>query len=78
MSSLLLQVDTNRLDVRSLVGLFYMLLLAMTLALCIAGTERFLAAYPKLLQGLRRPLAPVAVAGAWQSALHAHAATLVG
>jgi hypothetical protein len=58
-----LQVDTNRLDVRSLVGLFYMLLLAMALAMAIAGIERFLAAHSKLWQRLRRPFTPVAVAG---------------
>ena len=56
-------MDTNRLDVRSLVGLFYMLLLAMTLALAVAGMERFFAAHPKLWQRLRRPFTPVAVAG---------------
>lgn len=57
------EVDTNRLDVRSLVGLFYMLLLAMALAMAIAGIERFFAAHPKLWQRLRRPFTPVAVAG---------------
>jgi len=34
------QVDTNRLDVKSLVGLFYMLLLAVAMALLIAAAER--------------------------------------
>ena len=67
-------MDTNRLDVRSLVGLFYMLLLAMTLALGIAGTERFFAAHPKLWQRLRRPYTPVAAAGAEDGLLHAPAA----
>ena len=63
-------MDTNRLDVRSLVGLFYMLLLAMALAMAIAGIERFFAAHPKLWQRLRRPFTPVAVAGAVHGLLH--------
>lgn len=44
--SAFVQIDTNRLNVRSLVGLFYMLLLAVAIALLIASVERLFAACP--------------------------------
>jgi hypothetical protein len=42
------QTDTNRLNVQSLTGLFYMLLLAVGIGLCIAAIERIVSASPRI------------------------------
>jgi hypothetical protein len=42
------QTDTNRLNVQSLTGLFYMLLLAVGIGLCIAAIERIVSACPSI------------------------------
>ena len=57
------QVGTNRLNVQSMVGLFYMLMLAAAAAIIFASAERILALYPGITRRLRR----VTSAGDWRS-----------